>query len=60
MVQVNCDIQGNKTRFAKQIATRLHGKIENEQQGKLQVNFENSQEAHKFNRFMMVINQSFA
>ena len=60
MVEVKCDIHGNKDRFAKQIATRLHGKIQNESQGHMQISFENSSEAQMFNRFMVVINQSFA
>lgn len=60
MVNVHCTVQGNKTRFAKKIASRLHGKIESENQHQLEICFSNSKEAHQFNRFMVVINQSFA
>lgn len=60
MVNVHCNIQGNKTRFAKDIAKRLHGKIEAEEKEHLQISFDSSSEAHKFNRFMIVIKQSFA
>ena len=60
MVNIQCNINENKTRFAKQIASRLHGKITSEDRELLNVEFNDASEAQKFNRFMIVIKQSFA
>ena len=61
MTHVECHVPKNKVHFAKQIANRLEGKIEKEtEQGDLAIQFGDSQKAHRFDRFMFVIKQSFA
>lgn len=61
MINIQCNVNSKKVHFAKQIASRLHGKIEHESPlGELNISFSDNNKAYQFNRFVFVINQSFA